>query len=278
MWATVNEFVKRNPLATFVLLAYLLSWWPYPLLLMGAIPFPIASFGPFLAALIVLAMTRGRGGIMRLLREMVRWRVGWPWYVVALGLPILMAVSAAIFTVMLGAPAPTSEQVANWPDVFMWFPFALLVPGLSGAWEEPGWRGYAANQLAVGRTRLWALVPLWAIIVVWHLPLFLQGAVELVDVLNMVGGVILYNWLYYQSGRSVLLVMIIHAMNNSIAGEFLSPMFSGEASVQFAWMRTLVWGIAAVVVLVVYWQWWNRVPDDQFEAAAPLVGQPVTPS
>jgi hypothetical protein len=34
------------------------------------------GFGPFLAALVVLALTEGKRGVMGLLRRMVRWRVG----------------------------------------------------------------------------------------------------------------------------------------------------------------------------------------------------------
>jgi hypothetical protein len=215
---------------------------------------------------------------MALLRQMVRWRTGWQWYLVALGLPVLLIGIATYLNVLLGAPAPSSEQLANWPDIFMWFPFALLIPGLGGAWEEPGWRGYAVNRLEEGRSRLMALVPLWIIIVVWHLPLFLTGNIEIVDVFNMIGGVIVYNWLYHQSGKSVLLVMMMHAMNNSASGEFFSAMFSGEYSVQLAWMRTLVWGVAALIVLATYWKWWNSAPGGEQRVGPLLTGQHVGPA
>jgi hypothetical protein len=123
-----------------------------------------------------------------------------------------------------------------------------------------------------------ALVPLWIIIVVWHLPLFLTGNIEIVDVFNMIGGVIVYNWLYHQSGKSVLLVMMMHAMNNSASGEFFSAMFSGEYSVQLAWMRTLIWGVAALIVLATYWKWWNSAPRGEQRVGPLLTGQHVGPA
>jgi membrane protease YdiL (CAAX protease family) len=129
---------------------------------------------------------------------------------------------------------------------------------LGGAWEEPGWRGYALHRLEAGRSRLWALPPLWAIIVLWHLPLFVNGGIEWADVFNMVGGVVVYNWLYHRSGQSVLLVMVIHAMNNAASGEFFSPMFTGVYSAQQAWMRVLVWGVVAAIVLIANWRWWTE--------------------
>jgi membrane protease YdiL (CAAX protease family) len=153
----------------------------------------------------------------------------------------------------------------------------MLVPGLGGTWEEPGWRGYAVHQLEKGRSRLMALLPLWLIIVVWHIPLFLTGGAEWVDILNMVAGVIVYNWLYHRSGHSVLLVMIIHSMNNAVSGEFFSPMFTGGYAVQQAWMRTLVWGVVAVIVLVANWRWWTA--REERNAASQRVSlEPVTGS
>jgi hypothetical protein len=57
-WRMV-ELIRRRPLLSFFLLACLLSWWPAVLYAVDASPLPIASFGPFLAALIVLALTGG---------------------------------------------------------------------------------------------------------------------------------------------------------------------------------------------------------------------------
>ena len=55
---------------------------------MELLPNPIVGFGPFLAALVVLAVTEGKSGVVGLLRRMVRWRVGLQWYAAAHGLPI----------------------------------------------------------------------------------------------------------------------------------------------------------------------------------------------
>ena len=253
----LSSLIKRYPFASFVILTYLFSWWPSLLYVWGISPIGVAAFGPFIAALVVLAVTEGKPGLKTLLRRIVHWRVGWQWYLVALGLPIVMAGVASYLTVLLGAPVPTAAQLAAWPGVGVVFLMRMLIPGLGGTWEEPGWRGYAVHQLEKSRSRLAALWPLWLVIVIWHIPLFLTGDAEWVDILNMVAGVIIYNWLYHRSGNSVLLVMIIHSMNNAVSGEFFSPMFTGVYAVQQAWMRTLVWSVVAVIVLVVNWRWWT---------------------
>ena len=56
------SLVKRHPIITFFVLALALSWWPWILYAFGLYPAPIASFGPFLAALVVLAITQGKSG------------------------------------------------------------------------------------------------------------------------------------------------------------------------------------------------------------------------
>jgi hypothetical protein len=87
--------VHRHPLVAFSVLAYTLSWWGWPLYAAGLSPAPVVGFGPFLAALVVLALTHGRAGVGTLLRRVVRWRVGPGWYAVALLLPVAVTGAAA---------------------------------------------------------------------------------------------------------------------------------------------------------------------------------------
>src|SRR5215208_4028294 len=115
------RLVKRHPLITFFVLAYALSWWPAILYALDLLPQPIVGFGPFLAALVVLALTSGKSGIVGLLRRMVRWRVGLRWYAVALLLPVTIALAAAAFNVMLGAQAPSSVELGGWTGLFSTF-------------------------------------------------------------------------------------------------------------------------------------------------------------
>nr|MDQ3736412.1 CPBP family intramembrane metalloprotease [Actinomycetota bacterium] len=137
------SLVKRHPLITFFVLAYALSWWPAILYAFDLVPTPIVGFGPFLAALVVLAITRGKTGVVELLRRMVRWRVGLRWYAVALLLPVVITLAAAAFNVLLGAQAPSSVELGGWTSLFSTFFILLFIPGFGGTWEEPGWRGYA---------------------------------------------------------------------------------------------------------------------------------------
>jgi hypothetical protein len=174
----LSSVVKQHPLITFFVLAYALSWWAWTLYALELFPNPIASFGPFLAALVVLMVAHGKSGVVGLLRRMVRWRVGLRWYAVALLLPVGLAVAATVLNVLLGAQAPSPAELGGWTSLFSTLAIVLLVPGVGGAWEEPGWRGYALPRLQTGRSALSASLILGVLIVGWHVPLMVVGQVH----------------------------------------------------------------------------------------------------
>jgi membrane protease YdiL (CAAX protease family) len=243
--------VRRHPLVTFFVLAYALSWWAWILYALGVFPNPIASFGPFLAALVVLALTEGKPGIGRLFRRMVRWRVSPVWYALALLLPAVLAGIAAALNVLLGAQPPSPAQVGAWPQLLPTFAVLLLVPGFGGAWEEPGWRGYAVPRLQRGRSALVASLILGVLIAGWHLPLMVAGEIHYSDIVLILAAMIVVNWVFNNAKGSVLIVMLLHAANNTVSGSYFSPMFSGADSVRQSWLLALVWGVMAVLVIAI---------------------------
>jgi membrane protease YdiL (CAAX protease family) len=246
------SLIRRYPLITFFVLAYVLSWWPWILYALDLSPQPIVGFGPFLAAVLMLAITVGKTGIVGLLRRMVRWRVAPVWWAVALLLPVAITLVAVAFNVLLGAQAPSAAELGGWTGLFSTFAIVLLVPGLGGAWEEPGWRGYALPRLQARRSALFASLILWVGVAVWHLPLMVVGEVHWSEPVFILGFVIVFNWVFNNANGSVLIIMLMHAMNNTVSGSFFGPMFSGVDSVRFSWLYAALWCAVAIVVVVVY--------------------------
>jgi uncharacterized protein len=275
----ISAFVKRHRLTTFFILAYALSWWAWIPYALGAFPTPIASFGPFLAAVVVLAVTEGKAGLLGLLRRMVRWRVAPGWYAVALLLPVILAASATALNVLLGAQPPSAAQLGAWTGIFSTFAIVLLIPGFGGAWEEPGWRGYALPRLQNGRSALVASLILAALIAGWHLPLMVAGQVHYSDIVLILGGVIVFNWVFNNTGGSVLIIMLMHAANNAASGSFFSPMFSGADSIRQSWLLAMVWAVVAALVIVIsgpvnlsrkYQRQQEPLPDPEPESVGPI--------
>ena len=48
-------------------------------------------------------------------------------------------------------------------------------------------------------------------------------------------------------------------------------MFTGVYSAQQAWMRVLVWGLVALIVLVADWRWWTQTGRDVLEEPKPVL-------
>jgi membrane protease YdiL (CAAX protease family) len=245
------SLVKRHPLITFFVLAFALSWLPSILYAFDLSSQTNAGFGPFLAALVVLALTQGKSGIGGLLRRMVHWRVGFRWYAVALLLPVGIALTATVLNVLLGAQAPSAADLGGWTGLFSTFAVLLLIPGLGGAWEEPGWRGFALPRLQGGRSALFAGLILGVLVAAWHLPMMVVGQGHYVDIAAIMAWTLVLNWVFNSANGSVLIIMMMHAMNNTVSGGFFSPMFSGADSVRQSWMVAAVW--CAVAVAVVMW-------------------------
>jgi CAAX protease family protein len=252
MTSRISSEVKRRPLVAFFVLAFALSWWAWILYALELSPMPILSCGPFLAAIVLLALTRGKAGVKDLFSRIVRWRVGLRWYAVELLLPVgLSAVATALNLLVLGARYPSSTELGDWTSLFATFAITLLVPGFAGTWEEPGWRGYALPRLQSGRSALVASLIIGIFWALWHLPLMMVGEAAWSDLVQIVAVSVVFAWVFNNANGSVLIVMLMHAMNNTISGHFFSRMFSGPDSAGQSLMLVVVWCAVAIAVVAV---------------------------
>lgn len=221
--------LRRHGLLAYAVLAYGISW---PLLIGGYLTTEaglldadggvvfwmnqVAAAGPMIAAVTVVAISRGRAGLAALGRSLVRWRVNPAWYALAfLGIPLIMVAAVAVFFTADVVPA----LAADWSLLYVLVPVnvlsLVLVTGLA---EEPGWRGYAqpaANRRYQPLQAALVVSVVWAL---WHLPnaLFGQSPAETAThiLATVVNGVVLA-WAYNATGGSVLVVMLLHGGQNT---------------------------------------------------------------
>jgi membrane protease YdiL (CAAX protease family) len=176
----------------------------------------LVAYSPTLAALAVAAGWRGGGGVRRLLRGAVRWRVSAGWYAAALAGPALLVLGAVRLHVALGGQPP--DRLLDLGGLGL--ALGSILAGAVG--EEPGWRGLAQSgfQRRVGALPAAALVGLvWA---TWHLwPWAAPGGIHLVSgtvlaatLIRMVSTAVVYAWIYNGTGGSLLLVMLAHVGHN----------------------------------------------------------------
>jgi membrane protease YdiL (CAAX protease family) len=241
--------VARSPLTSFFVLAAILSWWPGLLYLAGWTPTPMAGFGPFLAAVVVLAATGGRPAVAGLLRSMVRWRVPVRSYLAAIGLPLLVSGAAIIADLALGAARPPASGWALWTDIPVTMLAILLVPGLGGAWEEPGFRGFALGRLEQRFGAAAGPLVLGVLWVLWHGPLFLAGQILWTDVLTIVAASVVIAAVFHSARDSVLVAMLLHATNNAVGGGFASQLFDGADNTRLGLLTAAGWWLLAAGAL-----------------------------
>jgi membrane protease YdiL (CAAX protease family) len=225
----------------------------------------IVSCGPAIAAFTVLSLTSGRRGVKALLRSMIQWRVGLRWWAVAILTPLVLSGLATVLNVALGAPTPSAEDLGTWTNVLPTALIILLVPFIGGAWEEPGWRGYALPRL-LRRSPLVASLVLGVVWAFWHLPVYFVGDQHWSDLVLVVVGTIVFTWVFQSAGGSVLVAMVFHALNNSVSGEYFSQMFDGADSTRQSWMLVVTWGVAATLV-VLFSRSFRRTPSQLGEVA-----------
>ncbi|HEX6149854.1 type II CAAX endopeptidase family protein [Nocardioides sp.] len=198
----VDRFVDRHPFATFVLLAYGISWslWAAAYAGAGDVPFFAGVLGPMVAAIFVLRRTGASLGDWT--ASLVRWRVGARWWVYALGLPIGLYAVVSLVLQLLGHPVDWGLAIDRAPAYAATWLFVLV---LGGALEEPGWRGFGLPHLLGTRSPLRATLIIGLVWGVWHVPLY--GPLGFVVPLVLA---FFYTYLWART-RSALLCVVLHA-------------------------------------------------------------------
>ena len=219
--------------------------------------FLLGVFAPAIVAVALTAMSTGWRGVSALVGRIGIWEVDRRWYFIALGYMAAVKLAAAlIHRITIGAWPPFGDT----PLLLMFG--AILISTWVQAGEEVGWRGYALPRLAVGLGLGPASIVLGGIWAVWHLPLFLMantgsdGHSFPLYLLFVVALSVAMAWVYWKTGGSLLLVMLMHAsVNNTMeivpaAQPGDAALFGFEGSV-VAWATVgLTWLIATPLLFL----------------------------
>lgn len=250
--------LRRHPITAFVILAYTLSWWAWFWYRsdpenVGA---PILPIGPLIATALLLPLIAGWAGVKELVGRIMHWRVGWRWYAFVLGLPVLLTLSAVGLHILLGAQIQPKFALPDAVSMANRFVFIFLWIGLG---EEPGWRGFVLPRLLVRHTALVAALIVGLIHMIWHLPLY-GHEYDAASVVPWGISVFCYSivicWVYLHTGGSILMPMLLHASNNTIA--VLRRMFDDGDQLRLWWIWTGLWLITTIIVLAANWSCFSR--------------------
>jgi hypothetical protein len=265
MMATLTSFARRNPLASFYLLAYAITWGIW--IPMAATSLDISTtlgralhvaaiFGPTVAALLLTAIYRRALGVRELLRRLAQWHVNLGWYAVALLMfPVTMLLAIAM-AVALGGPTPDFSNPGDLA-VLLALDSLMIIAGSLG--EEIGWRGYALPRHLPRRSAFIASVILGVLWGVWHAPVYFVSGTGQFDtahtsgsfivpflgfVIWTIGLSVLFTWLFLNTGGSLLIAVLFHASINIAA--YLPSALATPGSAAPLINVLLTWAIALV--------------------------------
>lgn len=179
----------------------------------------IGTFGPLFSALAMTGHSSGKRGLLSLLEQAARWRVGIRWYAAALLLPAAIRFAILGLHILKGGTFPGLADVDRWLAVPTTFAFVLILGGPLG--EEVGWRGFSQPRLQNRLGILQSSLIIGVASALWHLPLFLipstpQSHVPLaLFIVRTVALAVISGWIWNRSGRSLLLVLLFHASLNT---------------------------------------------------------------
>src|SRR5215207_11141097 len=139
--------MRTHPLVTFFLLAFGLTWVVWVPRAAGA-PLGVVgqawTWAPAVAALLAAALTGGREALGDLGSRLVRWRVGWQWYVVVILGPAAFSLAVAGIYTLFGGSWAEAAPPAILQGPLLFLPLFLLILTLTdGLGEELAWRGFA---------------------------------------------------------------------------------------------------------------------------------------
>lgn len=272
----IIPFVKRHPLFSFFVIAYLFAWlgWTVPDRLYSGtplsgvltLPFLLMIPGPLLGAMIVTAITGGKAGVIALLRKFTIWRVGWQWWAVALLVGPAVGLTAAYLNVWFGAPDPTAILIGSLPGTLLLFASRLVNPVDGPMQEELGWRGYALPGFQERFSPLIANLVLGVIVAGWHLPWVWMGQLPLFALLGTVAFTIVAGWIYNHTRGSVLLVLVAHA-----AEGLIRVGFTGADLTRFFVFYVAAWWLVALIAIFFYGPSLVRKPAVEIAPVSPPI-------
>jgi len=272
--STIKTFIKRHPVLTFYALVFAISWGgvyilgaPYGMPATSeqfAKHWPIVFLpyflGPSLASILLTGIVHGRVGFRELLSRLLKWRVSFRWYAVAL-LTAPLLVTPTLLLLSLTSPVFL-------PDIFTTAnKISLIVSGIviglifGGLLEELGWTGFAVPEVRRRYGVFTTGLIVGVLHAVWHfLPTFWgsgdsSGALDLLLLLPpclFYAGVlppfrVLMVWVYDRTG-SFPMAMLMHMSLTASTLFILSPAARGfPLMIYYLILTAVVWVVVAAV-------------------------------
>jgi membrane protease YdiL (CAAX protease family) len=214
----------------------------------------LAALGPLVMGIAFTYLTRDQEGRRDYWKRFIDFkRIPTRWVlVIFLFVPILNGLAALLDRLTGGAGGTWGEAVLNLftnpASILLSIVFATLFPLI----EEPGWRGYALDRLQEKYSALLSSLILGIVWSLWHLPTFFVRdsyqaglGIGTPAFWSFFAGIVAltfaFTWIYNNTNRSILAVILFHAMIN-FTGELFALSERADS------LSIVLWVVTAVVI------------------------------
>ena len=247
----VRHWITRWPLAAYVLLVFGMEWLLVLALQDVATPLValfIGSWLPNIAGVLITAVVDGRDGLRRLFSRVVRWQVGFKWYVIAWWVPIIIILLALSIYALSGHALPAIA-----PEALV-IPLLLVNVVLGPLGEELGWRGTALPLMQERWNVITASLVLGVVWGLYHLPTFILPGLPQNNVPPLA-------FMFGAMGLNIFMVWMFNHTHGSLIMPFLAHWafnFAGSASGIYdvpalLWLVAGLWWVVAAAIIVLDW-------------------------
>jgi membrane protease YdiL (CAAX protease family) len=262
-----NKSENRN-LWLFFVIAFAWSWLFWTPEVLWSFRLYLAPFGPTIAAFILTYVNEGRNGTKDLLKRGLDFRFKKIWLI-----PIFLLMPAIVgFSLLLAVfSGESSPKIAVLSQPWVIIPAFFYILFLGGPVEEEfGWRGYALDRLQINYNALSSSVILGVMWGLWHLPLFFMPRQEIyynVPIWGFILGTIffsiIFTWIYNNTGRSILAVLLLHTTGN--LSHFIFPV----NATKLGGLYSLILNVIAVVTVLIIWGPKRMVREQHVKTTSP---------
>jgi membrane protease YdiL (CAAX protease family) len=250
------SLIKQHALAVFCALTVALTFATTLLPLPGEVIPVVIVFIPALMAISLTALSEGKAGVRSRLGKLAQWRIEPKWIAIAVMLGLVVRLSMSLIALGLGM-ITTIQLRPGRPASFVLLAVVFFVFAIP---EELGWRGYALPRLLKLHSPITAgliVGMLWGSL---HLALLLPGMINegvqpLPTLIALVGGSVLFTWLYVNSSGNILVTTLFHA-----AQSFFVIVNEGISLEQQMWLMAVVYPVVAFIIVIIAWPIFTRKP------------------
>lgn len=206
----------------------------------------LPALGPFVAAFFLTYLNDGKDGVFNLLKRGwdIRFRRIW-WFPVLFLIPAMESTSVFLANLIGGKAIPEIHLFTRPLSYFEAFLSLLCLAML----EEYGWRGYALDRLQTKWNVLIASLILAAFWGPWHLQQWFMGNRSVPFFAFWYGIImhsILFTWLYNNTKRSLLPVILVHALMNA-------QIFPTWENAESAMIFVVIWTLVCITIII-FWK------------------------